>query len=127
MKEQRIQLLVALVGLAAASFIFHYKMHPPEQFLSHFWASLFSAMDVILVTILFLSRSTAIWGLLLNSFLSFLGIIMMTDLAIVSSLEGWIKVSLFRQPIAWLMESTFPDILIVIADFTIGLTLYRIT
>ena len=127
MKEQRIQLLIALVGLALASFMLHYKVHPPSQFLSHFWASFFSGVDIIVVTILFLSRSTAVWALLVNSFLNFLGIIMMTDVSIVSSLEGWIKVSFFQQPFEWLLESTFPDILIVIADFAIGLALYRST
>jgi hypothetical protein len=127
MKAQRIQLLIALVGLAVASFCLHYRLHPPSQFLSHFWASFFSGTDVILVTALFLSRSTVVWGLLLNSFLDFLGIIMMTDLSVVSSMEGWIKESFFQQPMAWLLQSTFPDILVVVADFAIGLALYRIT
>jgi hypothetical protein len=127
MESQRVQLLVGLAALSVASLMLHFKMHPPEQFLSHLWASLFSGTDAIVVTVLFLSRRTAVWGLLLNSFIGFLGIIMMSDLAIVSALEGWIKVSFYRDPIAWLLESPLPYILIVVADYVTGLALYKIT
>jgi len=127
MKAQRVQLWIALVGLALGGFILHYKGHPPEASLTHFWASLFPGIDLVIVSILFLFRSTAIWALLLNSFIAYLGIIMMTDLTIVSTVEGWIKISPKEQPFAWLMESMLPDILILIADLLVGMALYKIT
>ncbi len=85
----------------------HYKVHPPQHSLTHFWANLFCAMDLVLVSILFLYKSTAVWALLLNSFIAFHGIIMMSDLSNVP-LRGMIKVSPQDQPFQWLMESPLP-------------------
>jgi hypothetical protein len=126
MKTQRLQLWVALVCLAIGAFMLHYRLHPPQASLTQFWASLFCAMDVVVVSILFLFRSTAVWALLLNSFIAFLGIIMMTDLTIVSTVEGWIKVSPKEQPLAWLIQSMLPDIAILVADFLLGIVLYKV-
>ncbi|HMK36218.1 MAG TPA: hypothetical protein VK463_14185 [Desulfomonilaceae bacterium] len=127
MREQRIQLWLALVALAIGATMLHYKLHPPQGHLTNFWATLFCSIDLVVVSILFLFRSTALWGLLLNSFLAFLGIIMMSDLTIVSTYEGWIKVSPRSEPLQWLLESMLPDISILAADFLVGLALYRIT
>ncbi len=126
MKAQRTQLSVALVGLAVGAIMLHIKLHPPLASLTHFWATMFCTIDLVLVSILFLFRSTALWALLMNSFIAFLGIIMMTDLTIVSTVEGWIKVSPREQPLAWLMESMLPDITILIADLFVGMVLYSI-
>ncbi len=126
MNTQRIQLWVALVGLAIGAFMLHYRIHPPQENLTHFWASLFCAIDLVLVSILFLFRNTVLWALLLNSFIAFLGIIMMTDLTIVSTLEGMIKVSPKEQPLAWLVQSMFPDITILVADLLVGMVLYGV-
>jgi hypothetical protein len=126
MKAQRIQLWFALVGLVMGGAIVHYKLHPPLHSLTHFWATFFCLIDLVLVSILFLSKGTAVWALLLNSFIAFLGIIMMSDLTVVSTYAGWIKVSPREQPFQWLIESMFPDITILIADFLIGLALYKI-
>lgn len=126
MKEQRIQLWFALVGLALGAIMLHYKLHPPQDNLTHFWATMFCAIDLVLVSILFLYKSTAVWGLLLNSFIAFLGIIMMSDLTIVSTYAGWIKVSPWEQPLQWCLESMLPDIAILAADFLVGLVLYKI-
>lgn len=127
MKEQRKQLWVALVCLAIGAFTLHYKLHPPTENLTNFWATLFCGIDLVLVSILFLYRSMAVWALLLNSFIAFLGIIMMTDLTIVSTHAGWIKASPFQQPWAWFLESMFPDIIILVADFMVGLALFQAT
>jgi len=127
MTGQRIQLWAALVCLAAGAFVLHYKFHPPAQSLTHFWAILFCGIDLILVSILFLYRPMAVWALLLNSFIAFLGIIMMTDLTIVSTYAGWIKVSPLQQPWAWFLESMFPNIIILVADFLVGLALFQVT
>ena len=126
MTAQRWQLWIALIGLSIGAFMLHYKIHPPNS-LTHFWPSLFAGMDVVLVSLLFLFRSTVVWGLLLNSFLAFIGIIMMTDLTIYSTFAGSYKANLASQPISWLLESMFPDNCVLFADFMVGLALYKVT
>ena len=127
MKAQRMQLWIALVGLAVGAFMVHYRVHPPQASLTNFWASLFAGTDLILVSILFLFRGTAIWALLLNSFIAYMGIILMSDLTIASALKGAIKVSPLGQPFAWLLQSMLPDIVILVADLFVGMALYKIT
>ena len=127
MKAQRAQLWIALVGLALGAFILHYRIHPPQQGLTYFWASLFPGVDLVVVSILFLFRSTVIWALLLNTFLAYLGIILMSDLTITWTLTGAIKVSPSTQPFGWLLQTLLPDIMILIADLFVGMALYKIT
>ena len=127
MKAQRAQLWIALVGLALGAFMLHYRIHPPQEGLTDFWASLFPGVDLVVVSILFLFRSTVIWALLLNTFIAYLGIILMTDLTIVSTVDGFIKISPWKQPFAWLLQTMLPDILILIADLFVGMALYKIT
>jgi hypothetical protein len=125
MKEQRIHLWVALVALALGALALHYRIHPPQKGLTYFWATLFCATDLVLVSALFLSKKTAVWALLLNSFIAFAGIIMMTDLTIVSTMTGGIKASPFREPVLWFIQSLLPDVSIAVADFMTGLALYK--
>jgi len=127
MKAQRVQLWIALVGLAFGAFMLHYRIHPPQDSLTNFWASVFPGIDLIVVSILFLFRRTAIWALLLNSFLAYIGIILMSDLTITSTLKGAIQVSPWEQPFGWLLQTMLPDILILIADLFVGMALYKIT
>ena len=127
MTNQRFQLWIALVCLAVGATILHYKFHPPSGHLANTYAVVFSAIDLVLVSLLFLFRRTALYALLLNSFLAFLGIIIMTDLAIESVFQGWIKVSFTQNPIQWIGESMLPYIAIVVADFMAGLVLYSLT
>ena len=88
MKAQRVQLWIALVGLALGAFMLHYRIHPPQASLTNFWASLFPGIDLVVVSILFLFRGTVIWALLLNSFIAYIGIILMSDLTITSTPQG---------------------------------------
>lgn len=127
MTNQRFQLWIALIGLAIGAIILHYQGHPPSGNLTNAYATVFSGIDLVLVSLLFLFRGTALYALLLNSFLAFLGIIIMTDLAIQSVFQGWIKVSFTQNPIQWIGESMLPYITIVIADFMVGLVLYSLT
>jgi len=126
MKEQRIHLWVALVALALGALALHYRIHPPQKGLTYFWATLFCSMDLVLVSALFLSKKTAVWALLLNSFIAFIGIIMMTDLTVVSTMSGGIKASPLREPLLWFIQSLMPDVSIAIADFMAGLALYKV-
>jgi hypothetical protein len=125
MTTQRRQLWVALVALAVGATMLHYRIHTPGEDPTDLWPNLFSVIDLVLVSALFLFRGTALLGLLLNSFLAFLGIIMMADFSLSATLAGQIKVMPGQNFFGWLLLTTFPDIMILLADFFIGLALYR--
>jgi len=124
MTTQRRQLWVALVALAVSATMLHFRIHPPDE-LTDLWPNLFSVIDLILVSALFLFRGTALVGLLLNSFMAFLGIIMMADFSLSATLAGQINVMPGQNFFGWLLLTTFPDIMVLLADFLIGLALYR--
>ena len=124
MTTQRRQLWVALVALAVGATMLHFRIHPPKD-LTYLWPNLFSVIDLVLVSALFLFRGTALVGLLLNSFLAFLGIIMMADFSLSATLAGQMKVMPGQNFFGWLLLTTFPDIMVLLADFFIGLALYR--
>ncbi len=123
-RAQRYLLWAALVALAVGASLLHFRIHPPKD-LTFFWPNLFSWFDLVLVSLLFLFRGTAILGLLLNSFLAFLGTIMMADFSISATLAGQIKVMPGADFFGWLLLTTFPDIMVLLADFLVGLALYR--
>lgn len=125
MKAPRQLLWVALVALALGASLLHLRIHPPEE-LSDVWPNLFSGLDLVVVSLLFLSRSTAILGVILNSFLAYLGIIMMADFSISATLAGKIPVSPGANFCGWLLLTTLPDIAILVADLMVGLALYRV-
>jgi hypothetical protein len=125
MTLQRRQLWVALVALAVGATLLHYRIHPPGDELTDLWPNLFSLIDLVLVSALFLFRRTALLGLLLNSFLAYLGIIMMADFSLSATLAGQMKVMPGQNFFGWLLLTTFPDIMVLTADFFIGLALYR--
>jgi hypothetical protein len=124
MQTQRAALWVALVSLAVGATMLHYRVHPLDE-LTDLWPNLFSLIDLVLVSALLLFRRTALLGLLLNSFLVFLGIIMMADYSLSATLAGQVKVMPGGNFFGWLLLTTFPDIMIALADFLIGLALYR--
>jgi hypothetical protein len=124
MTSQRLTLWWALVSLAVGATLLHYRVHPPQA-LTYLWPNLFSLMDLVLVSALFWFRGTALIGLLLNSFLAFLGIIMMADYSLSATLAGQVKVMPGVDFFGWLLLTTFPDIMIALADFLMGLALYR--
>ena len=127
MKSQRLQLWVALVALAVGASMLHFRIHPPGEEFTDLWPNLSSVIDLVLVSVLFLFRSTALLGLLLNSFLAFFGIIMMGDYSLSATLAGSMKVMPGQNFFGWLLLTTFPDIMVVLADFFVGLALYRAT
>jgi hypothetical protein len=125
MKTQRATLWWALVSLAVGATMLHYRIHTPGEDPTDLWPNLFSLIDLVLVSALFRFRSTALLGLLLNSFLAFLGIIMMADYSLSATLAGQMKVMPGVNFFGWLLATTFPDIMIALADFLTGLALYR--
>lgn len=125
MSAQRRLLWFALVGLAVGAAMLHLRIHPPNKGPAYVVANLFCWADVILVSLLFLSRGTAVWGLLLNSFLAFLGMIVMADFALTATAVGVIKVTPGQSFFAWLLQTTFPDITILFGDFMVGQALYK--
>jgi hypothetical protein len=124
MQTQRSTLWWALVSLALGATLLQYRVHPPKD-LTFLWPSLFSLIDLVLVSALFRFRGTALVGLLLNSFMAFLGMIMMADYSLSATLEGQMKVMPGVNFFGWLLLTTFPDIMIALADFLTGLALYR--
>ena len=125
MKSPRPQLWVALVALALGATLLHLRIHPPDE-LTDVWPNLFSWIDLVVVSLLFLFRSTAILAVILNSFLAYLGIIMMADFSLSATLAGKVAVSPGANFFGWLLLTTFPDITILAADFFVGLALYRV-
>jgi len=125
MDTERRTLWCALVALAIGAAMLHFRIHPPDRGLTYLFANVFAGLDLVVVSGLFLSRRTAVWGLLLNSFLAFLGIILMADFSVVATLAGKIKVSPTDDFIRWLLQTTLPDIAIAFADFLVGQALYR--
>jgi len=125
MQTQRPTLWWALVALAVGATMLHYRIHTPGEAPTNLWPNLFSLIDLVLVSALFRFRSAALLGLLLNSFLAFLGIIMMADYSLAATLAGQMKVMPGQNFFGWLLLTTFSDIMIALADFLTGLALYR--
>jgi hypothetical protein len=125
MTSQRTTLWWSLVALALGATLLHYRIHTPGDDPTDLWPNLFSLIDLVLVSALFRFRSTALLGLLLNSFLAFLGIIMMADYSLSATLAGQMKVMPGANFLGWLLATTFPDIMIALADFLVGRALYR--
>ena len=125
MTTQRTTLWLALVSLALGATLLHYRVHTPGDDPTDLWPTLFSLIDLVLVSALFRFRGTALLGLLLNSFLVFLGVIMMADYSLSATLAGQVKVMPGVNFFGWLLGTTFPDIMIALADFLVGLALYR--
>ena len=75
--------------------------------ISDIWPNLFSWIAVLLVCPLFLFRSTAILAVILNSFLAYLGIIMMADFSLSATLAGQVKVMPGVSFFGWLLQTTF--------------------
>ena len=118
----RRSLLFALFLLALCGLIFHYRIHPfvvDGHFSGTFFlASIFPLVDVVLVTILFLSRKTAIYGYLLNGLIVIFGTIFMAHFSIAGLIADPVP------PSQWITNSLLPDIGLAWADFFVGKALY---
>jgi len=122
-------LLTARFLLAVSGLMLHYRIHNfmvvdklnPDSFIfdsSKFMASLFPLIDAVLVTALFMSRRTAVYGYLLNGIIVMYGTIFMAHFSIA-------EIAAKSVPFpAMLLKSTLPDIGIAWGDFFIGKALY---
>lgn len=83
-----------------------------------FLSFLFPCIDLFLVTLLFASRRTAVYGYLFNGLLVIYGTIFMIHFSIAELTAKSVPLD------AWFMKSTIPDIGIAWADFFVGKALY---
>jgi hypothetical protein len=120
---KRILLLIVLFLLALGGLIVHYTIHPlmeADRFSGTFFlANIFPFVDVVLVTVLFLSRKTAIYGYLLNGLIVIFGTILMAHFNIADFVANPIPPSL------WIMNSMLLSIGITWVDFFVGKALYN--
>ena len=122
-------LLIALFLIAASGLLLHYRIHNfmvpdklnPGGFVfngTRFLSFIFPLIDVILVTLLFTSRKTAVYGYLLNGLIVIYGTVFMAHFSIAELTTKSIPLK------DWVLKSTIPDIGIAWVDFFIGKALY---
>jgi len=122
-------LLFALFLLALGGLMLHYRIHPfmvadklnpgTVHFNGTFFlANIFPFVDVVLITILFLFKKTAMYGYLLNGLIVIFGTIFMAHFSIAGLMADPMP------PSQWIMNSMLPDIGIAWADFFVGKALY---
>jgi hypothetical protein len=122
-------LLIALFLLAVSGLMLHYRIHyfiiadksnPGASMFdsTRFFATLFPLIDIVLVTALFMSRKTAIYGYLFNGLIVIYGTIFMAHFSISEMIAKSIPLH------SMLLKSTLPDIGIAWGDFFVGKALY---
>jgi hypothetical protein len=126
---KKTSLLSALFLLALAGLLLHARIHffmvpdkmnpgslifEPTRFLSF----IFPLIDVIIVTLLFFSRKTAVYGYLLNGLIVIYGTVFMAHYSLAEMAVKSIPLS------QMILKSTLPDIGIAWADFFVGKALY---
>jgi hypothetical protein len=124
-------LFVALLLCALAGLMLHYRvhnfmiqdpLHPGRMIFdsTRFLSFIFPLADVILVTALFLSRRTAVYGYLLNGLIVIYGTVFMAHFSVAQFSAKSIP------PQDWLLKSTLPDIALAWVDFFVGYALYQL-
>ncbi|MCX7990893.1 MAG: hypothetical protein N2999_02495 [Proteobacteria bacterium] len=122
-------LILALFLFAISGLMLHYRIHPffvtskinPAEkvfSLTYFWASLLPLIDTVLVTLLFMSRKTAVYAYLLNGLIVIYGTVLMSHFSINYFMVAKIP------PSEWILKSTLPDIGIAFGDFFVGKVIY---
>ena len=132
MNPERRALLVTLFLLALAATVLHLAAHPmfaPDK--AHPGASVFRAsfvaasvlplLDLVLVTGLFCSRRTAVYGYLLNGLLVIYGTVLMGHFG-MTALAGLDAKS--ASLTMWVFKSNIIDIILAWADFFAGKAMY---
>jgi hypothetical protein len=125
-------LFIALFLLAVSGLLLHYRIHNflipdtvhPGSYIfdgTRFLSFIFPFIDVVLVTFLFTSRKTVVYGYLLNGIIVIYGTVFMAHFSIAEISAK----SLSLQD--WFIKSTLPDIGIAWGDFFIGKALYDLS
>lgn len=129
-RENRRLLLTALFLMALSGLMLHLRIHPvmapdkanPGSLLfraSFVTATVLPLLDVVLVTLLFASRRSAVYGYVLNGFIVIYGTVLMAHFSIAGLIPK-------NPPLTdWVLKSTLPDIGLAWADFFVGAALYR--
>ena len=121
-------LFLSLFLIAVSGLLLHYRIHNfmvmahdpsmPGFNSTHFLAFLFPLIDVVLVTALFISKKTAVYGYALNGMIVIYGTVFMAHYSIA-------ELTTNSAPLQdWLIKSTIPDIGIAWGDFFVGKALY---
>ncbi|MBL7032052.1 MAG: hypothetical protein ISR97_02590 [Nitrospira sp.] len=131
MEKTRASLITALLLIALSGLLLHYRIHnfmvsdPLNPGIttfnsSYFLSFLFPMIDVIVVTALFSSRKTFVYGFLLNGIIVIYGTVLMAHYSIA-------ELTAKSAPLGdWFLKSTLPDIGIAWGDFFIGKALYNL-
>ena len=129
MQNTRKILLISLFLIAVSGLMLHYRIH---NFMvadasspgfkrfdgTMFLSFLLPLIDVVVVTLLFAYRKTAVYGYLLNGLIVIYGTVLMAHFSIA-------ELTSKAAPAAdWFLKSTLPDIGICWGDFFIGKALY---
>lgn len=132
METTRKALLTALFLLAVSNLLLHYRIHNfmvqdvlnpgITQFSStKFLAFIFPLTDAVVVTLLFMSKKTSVYGYLLNGMIVIYGTVFMSHFSIAE------LTARSAPAVDWIMKSTLPDIGIAWGDFLAGKALYDIS
>lgn len=93
---------------------------PAKRFdFSHGLASIFSLIDIILVTLLFCWRKTVIYGFLLKGLFAIFAVVLMGHFSIADLIN---KNPTYAD---WILRSTLADILVALAGFLIAKAIYN--
>jgi hypothetical protein len=127
--DTRRVLLTSLFLLSVSGLLLHFRIH---NFMAHdkvnpeivrfdstkFLSFIFPVIDVVVVTALFTSRKTCIYGYLLNGMLVIYGTVFMAHYSIAEFTAKAVPAG------GWFLKSTLPDIGIAWGDFFVGKALY---
>jgi len=122
-------LLISLFILSVSGLLLHFRIH---NFMVHdkihteivrfdatkFLSFIFPLFDVVVVTALFMSKKTCVFGYLLNGMIVIYGTVFMAHYSIAEFSAKAVPAG------EWIVKSTIPDIGIAWGDFFIGKALY---
>lgn len=110
-------MLASLVVMALGGFLLHIRIHPFTQNISFIVNFIAGIISVVIIPLLFLSKSTLHYGYILNGFIAIIGTITMAHF----SLEH-LPAPLTIQNI--ILKTTLADIFILWGKFLIGKVLF---
>lgn len=121
MKRKTLEFAVFLVALGGG--MLHYRIHPPFVVptgfsFSHALASIFSTIDIFLITALLCFRKTVVYGFLFKGMFAIFAVVLMSHFAIADLAN---KNPTFFD---WIFKSTLPDIFVALGGFFIAKAIY---